>query len=102
MDIVPRIVRRIELHDPVDTGDIETASCHVRAYERAVGGVAELEECVCSFLLFEVAVQFENREVDVVEQLAVILDAVATAHEDNDLLLEVALEEGEEQEEARL
>ncbi len=41
-----------------------------------------------------------HREVDVVEQFVVVLDAHTGGEEDHDLLLAVLLEEGEEEEEA--
>jgi hypothetical protein len=44
--------------------------------------------------------QVEDGHVDVVEQLAVVVDRLARREEDDDLLALVLLEEGEEEEEA--
>lgn len=49
--------------------------------------VAKLKERVGPLLLLLLAVQVQHRAVNVVEQLGVVLDAVAAAEEDNDLLL---------------
>ena len=43
--------------------------------------------------------EVERRHVDVVEQLGVVLHALATAEEDNDLLLQVFPEEAEQEQE---
>lgn len=44
--------------------------------------------------------QVEHRHIDVVEQLGVVLDRVARREEDDDLLLGVLAQEGEQQQEA--
>ncbi|TKW56812.1 hypothetical protein CTA1_6381 [Colletotrichum tanaceti] len=115
VDVVARVIGRVDLDDPVYCGDlgggigqgkderktyIQTTGGDVSADERALLGVAKLEKGVGPLLLLLLAVQVQHRQVDVVEQLGVVLDRVATAEEDNDLLLEVALEEREEQQEA--
>lgn len=51
MNVVTGIIGRVELDDPVDLGDVETAGGDVRAEEDAGGGVAELEEGVGALLL---------------------------------------------------
>ena len=79
---------------------VETPRGNVGADERALGGVAELEEGVGALLLLLLAVQVEHGEVDVVEELGVIGDAVAATKEHDDLFIAVALEEGEQQQEA--
>jgi len=52
MDVVSRIIRRIELDDPVYFGDVETSSGDVGAEEGSGWSVAEFEEGGGSFLLF--------------------------------------------------
>ena len=99
VDVVAGIIGRVELDDPVDSGDVETTSRNVRADEGALGGVAELEEGVGALLLLLLAVEIENLEVDVLEELGVVLDGVAGGEEDDDLLLLHLLEEGEEEKE---
>ncbi len=66
-----------------------------------MGRVAELEEGVGALLLLLLAMEIEDGEINVVEQLGVVLDGVTAAEEDNNLLLLVLhrLEEREEQDE---
>jgi hypothetical protein len=63
-------------------------------------GVAEFKECVSALLLLLLAMQVQHRQINVVQQLCVVLDAIAARKEDDDFLLQVALEEGEEQQKA--
>lgn len=51
MNVVTRVVRRVELNDPINSGNIEASSGYVGAEEGAVLGIAELEECRGTFLL---------------------------------------------------
>lgn len=51
MNVFTRVVWRVELDDPVDLRDVETAGGNVGAAEDAVVGVAEFEKGVGSFLL---------------------------------------------------
>lgn len=100
VDVVTRVVWRVKLHDPVNLGNVETASRNVGADQGALLGVAELEEGVCSLLLLLLAVQVEHLQINVLQKLAVVLDRVARREEDDDLLLGHLLEEREEEEEA--
>ena len=90
MDVVARVVGGVVLDDPVDGGDVEAAGCDVGAEEGTLGGVAEFEEGVGAFLLLLLAVQVQHREVDVVEQFAVVFDAGAGREKDDVLLFGVA------------
>ena len=99
VDVLPRIIRGIKLDDPIDGRDVQTAgllalhgcwlllhataACgagtvaahrHVCAQEDRPLGVAELKERGRSFVLFLLAVQVKARDVDVVQQLAVVFD----------------------------
>jgi hypothetical protein len=47
-------------------------------------------------------VQIQDRDVNVVQQLAVILDRVTAGEEDDDLFFEILAEEGEEKEESSI
>lgn len=78
---------------------IETPRGNVRADQRPLLRVAELEEGVGPLLLLLLPVQPQHGYVDKVEQLRVVRHARAAAEEDDDLLLLVELEEREEQEE---
>ena len=51
VDVVSRIVRWVELDDPVHLGDVETACGHVGAEQDPGGSVAELEKRVGPLLL---------------------------------------------------
>jgi hypothetical protein len=65
MNVVAGIIGGVELNDPVDLGDVETAGGDVRAEEDAGGGVAELEEGVGALLLLLLALltSTERRKV---------------------------------------
>jgi hypothetical protein len=76
---------------------IQSSRGDIRTDQRALLGVAELKEGVGSFLLLLLAVQIQDRKVDVVEKLRVVLDAVAAREEHDNLLLQVALQEGEQE-----
>ena len=82
MNVLLGVVRRVILDDPVDGGDVESARRHVGAEQDALGGVDELEEDGGAALLFLLAVDGEDGDVDVVEQLRVELHRVAAAEED--------------------
>lgn len=79
---------------------IQTSGSNVSADQGSLLGIAELKECVGPLLLLLLAVEFKHRQVDVVEQLSMVLHTVTAGEEDNDLLLKVALEEGEKKQEA--
>ena len=95
VNVVSGVIRRVELDNPVNGGNIETTGSNVCADQSSGLRVAEFEECVGALLLLLLAMEVEHRQVDVVEELGVVLHTVATAEEDNDLLLRVLLEEGE-------
>jgi hypothetical protein len=57
VNVIARIVRGVELDDPVDLGDVETAGGDVGAEKDAGGSVAKLEEGVGSLLLLLLALQ---------------------------------------------
>jgi hypothetical protein len=103
VDVLLRVIGRVVLDDPVDVGDVEAAGRDVGAEEDAALGLAEVEKGHGALRLLLLAVDVRDGDVDVVEELAVVLDAVAAGEEDHDLLvLEVLLEEGVEQQEALL
>lgn len=51
MDVVSGIIRRVELDDPVNLGDVETTCSDVGTEEDTSGGIDELKESVCTLLL---------------------------------------------------
>jgi hypothetical protein len=77
--------------------NIKATSSNVGTDQGTLLGVTELEESVGAFLLLLLAVQLQHGKVNVVEELCMVLDAVAAGEEDNDLLLEIALEEREQE-----
>jgi hypothetical protein len=123
MDIVSRVIRRVELNDPIDFGNIETSCCYVCAKEVACRSVTELEEGVGSFLLFLFALhthgrvsirrnesmsrititrthmQIKYRHIDVIQQLGVVLYGIAARKEDDNLLLCMPLQKRKQQQE---
>ena len=86
MDVFPRIIRGIELDDPVNLGDVETSRRHVSTTQNALVSVNELEERVCSTLLLLLSVEIEARDVDVIEEARVVLGGCARGEEDDDLV----------------
>ena len=63
VDVVARVVGRVELDDPVNLGDVEAASGDVGAQEDAGRRVAELEERVGALLLLLLAL-FRREQTD--------------------------------------
>lgn len=51
VDVVSGVIRRVELDDPVNLGDVETTCSDVGAEEDTSGGIDELKESVCTLLL---------------------------------------------------
>jgi len=93
VNVVAGVIRRIELDNPVNGRNIETTSGNVSADQSTLLGIAELEKGVGSLLLLLFAVEIKNRNIDIVEEFGVVFHTSTTTEEDNDLLLEVALEE---------
>lgn len=52
VNVIARIVWRIELDYPIHLGDVKPSSGYVCAEQGPSLGIAELEECVGAFLLF--------------------------------------------------
>ena len=69
VNVVSWVIRRVELDDPVDSGDIESTGSHVGTDQSSSLCVAEFEESVGALLLLLLAVEVEHWEVDVVEKL---------------------------------
>ena len=78
---------------------IKTTSGNVSADQGTLLGITKLEEGVGSLLLLLLAMEIKDRKVDIVKELGVVLHTSTATEEDNDLLLEVALEEREEEKE---
>jgi hypothetical protein len=96
VNVVTRVIRRVELDNPVNRRNIKTTSGDVSADQCALLGVTELEEGVGSLLLLLLAVEVKDRKVDIVEEFSMVFHTSAATEEDNDLLLKIALEEREE------
>ena len=95
MDVVTRIIRRVILDDPVHGRNVQTTRRYVGAQKRATLGVAELEKCVATLLLLLLSMEIQYGYIDVVQQLAVKFNTVATVHKHDDLLAGIALKESE-------
>lgn len=102
MNVFAWIIGWIVLNDPIDGGDIKTTGSNVGAKKDSLICIAKFKESVCSFVLFLFAVQFEDRQVDVVEEFRKVFDRIARRHEDDDLLFEVLFEECEEKKETHI
>lgn len=100
MNILPRIIRRVKLNDPIHRGNIQSSRRHIRTQQYPSLGIDKFEKGVGPFLLFLTAVEVQDGDVDVVEEFCVVFYGVAGGEEDDYFLFEVLFEEGEEEEEA--
>ena len=78
MYILLNIKWRIKLHNPINFGNIESSGGNIRAKQHSRLHLTELKESGGPFLLFLLAVDIHDAYIDVVEQIGVELDAVAT------------------------
>mmetsp|Transcript_16939 Transcript_16939/g.48947 ORF Transcript_16939/g.48947 Transcript_16939/m.48947 type:complete len:423 (+) Transcript_16939:355-1623(+) len=100
MDVLLGIVRRIELYDPIDRGNVQPSRGHVGTAQYPLVGLAELKERGGTTLLLLPAVNVHDWDVDVIQQLRVEFDGIARRKEDHHLLIAILLEERKEEEEA--
>src|SRR5262249_23708123 len=101
VDVLLRVVRRVKLDDPVDGRDVQSAGRHVRAQQDSGLCIAKLEKGGRSLVLLLFAVQIENGDVNVIQQLRIKFDSIARGKEDDNLLLPHVLpEERKQQQEA--
>lgn len=75
--------------------NIQASSSNVGTDQSSLASIAELEECIGSLLLLLLAVQLQDRQIDVVQQLSVVFDTVTRRKEHNDFLLLVPFQKGE-------
>lgn len=57
MDVVTRIIWRVKLHNPIDRGNVQSTSSHVRAQQDPLISITEFEEGRGSFLLLLLALE---------------------------------------------
>ena len=77
------------MNNPVDFRDIQASRCDVRANENARWHFLKLKESTGSFGLFLFAVEFKDRQVNIIQQLAMVLDRSTRTHKDDDFLLKI-------------
>mmetsp|Transcript_12820 Transcript_12820/g.30477 ORF Transcript_12820/g.30477 Transcript_12820/m.30477 type:complete len:227 (-) Transcript_12820:1007-1687(-) len=97
VDVLLRLIWRIVLHYPVHLRDVQAARCDVCTKKDSRFGGTKLVERRTSCRLLLVTMYAVHRKVDVVQQLIMELNRIASRHEDHDLLVFVSLQEGEEQ-----
>lgn len=97
MDVFLDIQRRIELHDPIHLRDVQASSCYISAQQDSLLHQAELVEGRGSFLLFLLAVDVHDTDIDIVQQIREEFYAVAGREEDHDLFVLLFLEESKEE-----
>mmetsp|Transcript_9535 Transcript_9535/g.26717 ORF Transcript_9535/g.26717 Transcript_9535/m.26717 type:complete len:386 (+) Transcript_9535:127-1284(+) len=100
VNVLARVVRGVELNDPVHLGYVQPARRDVGAQQDPAVLGHELKERGRAALLLLLAVQVLHRHPNVVEQLGVELHRVARGEKDNHFLVLVAVQERDEQEEA--
>ncbi len=88
MNVLLGVVRGIILNNPIHCGDIQPPRCHIRTQQHPLVGLTKFEKGGGAFLLFLLAVYVFDGHVDVVEELCVVLDAVAAAEEYHNLFYE--------------
>jgi hypothetical protein len=79
MNIFTRLVGRVKLDDYVYPWNVQTTSCNVRAHEDPAFSITELKKSGSTFLLFLLAMQTENGEVDVIEKIGIKFHRIAAA-----------------------
>jgi len=79
---------------------IQTTSSNISTDQSSLASIAKFEESIRTLLLLLFAVKLQNGQINIVQKLGVVFHAVAAGEENNDLLLQVALEERKEQQEA--
>jgi hypothetical protein len=119
MNVVARVIWGVKLYDPVNAGDVQTTCRDIRAEKDARIRVAKFEKRVCALLLLLFSLQkharsgrtyvvvvcvrtyvkVEDGNVNVVQQLAMVLDRIAAGEKDDNFLFEVLFEEGKEKKE---
>jgi len=102
MNVIIRIIWRVELHDPVDVREIKTTLSNIGAKKDASFTLTEFEIGRCSLRLLLLAVDVLDGNINVVEEVAIEFDSVTTRHEYHDLLLQVLSKESEEESELLL
>lgn len=95
VDIIIRIIGRIKLDNPVNLWEIKASLSDICAKEDSFFSLAELKVCGCALLLFLFTVNVLHGDVNIVEQVRVKFDGVATRHEHHDLLLQILSQESE-------
>mmetsp|Transcript_48830 Transcript_48830/g.104228 ORF Transcript_48830/g.104228 Transcript_48830/m.104228 type:complete len:208 (+) Transcript_48830:703-1326(+) len=100
MNVRLRLVWRVILDDPINSRYVETTGRYIGREQDARRGGTELEESGRALVLLLVAMQVEDGQVDVVEELGVVLDRVARGEEDDHLFLQILAQKCEEQQEA--
>ena len=93
MDVVLGIIWWIELDNPVNIWEVQASLGHVCAQENACLGLGELEIGGGSLLLLLLSMDVFDWNVNVIEQIAIKLDGVATGHENHDLLFHILPQE---------
>ena len=79
---------------------VKASRSNICTYQCALLSITEFEKRIRPLLLLLLAVQIQDWKIDVIEEFRVVFDAITAGEEDDDFLLKVALQEGEEQEEA--
>ena len=69
MNIVIRIIGRVELNDPIDLREVKASLGNIGAQKNACFGLAELKVGRSTLLLFLLAVNVLNWHVDVIEEI---------------------------------
>ena len=69
VDVIFRIIGRVELDDPVNHREIETSLCNVCAEQDACFCLTELEVSSGSLLLLLLSMNVFNRDINVVQEI---------------------------------
>lgn len=73
MNVLLDILWRIKLNNPVDVGNVQPSGSNISAQQYSLIQIAKLVECVYSFLLFLISVDFQYLQIHIIQNLRVKL-----------------------------
>ena len=91
MDVIFRIIRWIVLNNPVNVREVKTSLRYISTQQYASSSLAEFKVRGRPLLLLLLSMDVFYWDVNVIKQVTIEFDCVATAHEYHYLLFHVLL-----------